>query len=90
MPYVFTDPSGRIGLIHYQPDQLSEEQRAAGFEVAEIPDPPSTGLGEQAIAYLDGSHVVYHLEPRELTPEEKLAVLEDAVDTLIVESLGGL
>ena len=91
MPYVFTDPeSTRIVLFHHKPELLSDERRAAGTEVAEVPDPPTAGPDEQAVPHLDSGQVVYHLEPRELTADEKLAALEDAVDTLILDSLGGL
>lgn len=89
MPFVFTDPDGRIGLIHYKPEQLSPEQRAAGVEVTDVPEPPEVGPGERAVPYLDGGQVVYQITSRELTDAEKVAALEDAVDTLILDSLGG-
>lgn len=85
MPVVFTEPDGRIRLIHFKPEQLPDEKRASGVELDEIPEPPEAGMGESAVAFLEDGAVVYKMMPRELTEEERIAQLEQKLAALLGE-----
>ena len=72
MPIVFTEPdSNRIVLIHNMPEQLSEERRAEGVEIAEMPERPTLQANQRAERWLseDGTTVEWVITEREPDPD---------------------
>ena len=63
MPIVFTEPdSNRITLIHNMPEQLSEQRRAEGVEIAEIPAKPDLKANQRAKPHLVNGEVEWVIE----------------------------
>ena len=63
MPIVFTEPdSNRITLIHNMPEQLSEQRRAEGVEIAEMPERPTLKDNQRAKPYLVNGAVEWEVE----------------------------
>ena len=63
MPIVFTEPdSNRIVLIHNMPEQLSEERRAEGVEIAEMPAKPDLKSNQRAKPHLVDGQVEWVIE----------------------------
>lgn len=64
--------------IHYQPSLLTAEEKALGFEVAEIPEPTITP-GKLAVLYANPltRELWYEYVDAPLTPEDKVAKMEE-------------
>lgn len=80
---LFPDKTGRVGLIHYQPHLLSIEAKANGIEVKDLPEPEQRE-GYVPVLYALADKLWYEYEPRQLSVEERLALLEQKVSALEV------
>lgn len=94
MPLLFYEPEtetrAKVMLIHYAPEQLDEATRARGIEVAEVPQPEEIE-GKIALPYVNPQtgEFWYEYVDRELTPEERIAQLEQALLELSMVMGGG-
>ena len=81
---VWATKDGRVQRIHHQPHLLEPAKQAGAVNIDEgPPEPPQVGRGEQSVLYLRDGALVYDVEPRELTEEERTAEALDRLDALI-------
>lgn len=80
---VWTDSIGRVTRVHYKPETLSKEKREGGVFIDSMPDAPEVDIGERPVLYLNGSTLSWSVEPRELTSDEKVQVLQEKIDALV-------
>ncbi len=82
MPMVFTESptSDKIVLIHNFPDQLTQTERDAGYEVtAADVEPPTTTEDERALPYFRNGAVVWEVETIPDPIRDRFTALETAV-----------
>ncbi|NPV52232.1 MAG: hypothetical protein HPY71_01765 [Firmicutes bacterium] len=78
MPMLFyeteSDTRGRVMLIHYMPEQLTEEERSKGISVDIVPDPPQPVKGKSHVLYVNPQtgETWYEQVDRLLTQEEQM------------------
>ena len=93
MIYLFTEPvsptKAKVGVIHYRPDLLNEEQKARAIVVDSVPEAVQQ-KGKSAQLYINPQtkEMWFEYTDRPLTQEELLQDISDKLDTLIAFQKG--
>lgn len=76
-----TETKAKVELIHYEPDQLSDKEKAEGFLVNNVPDPIPQGK-KVAILYFNpqSKDFWYEYVDAQLPEEDRIAKLEIATE----------
>ncbi|EEK53340.1 hypothetical protein [Bacillus cereus] len=73
----------KVTFIHYDPDQLSEEEKRLGFLIEELPEKEIQQL-KKPILYFNQKtkYLWYEYVDRELTTTEEFSVLSERVNAV--------
>ena len=89
--------SGMVTFVHHKPfdpvlglNSTRDELLKTGFFVEDYPKPNSVP-GKKAVAYYDHERKVIHYEYQvvELSDKERLTMLEEAMNDIILNTIGG-
>ena len=89
MVFIRTDENNKITMYHKNPDVLSDEDKAGGILVDNIPEVEQISGKSGVLMYQEPTNTVYvEYEDRPLREEEKMTKMQNDMDYLILKAEG--